>query len=150
MAQFTKDGLEKMKNELQELKDVKRKEVSERLRSAAAQGDLSENFEYSSARDEQEMVERRIGELEILVKEAVVVSETPSGDSVQVGSRVEVDIEGEATEYIIAGAQEADPMQGKISVESPIGRALLGKKLGDRVEVETPAGKMQYTIKRLL
>src|SRR3989344_5505583 len=136
MAQFTKDGLEKMKNELQELKDVKRKEVSERLRSAAAQGDLSENFEYSSARDEQEMVERRIGELEILVKEAVVVSETPSGDSVQVGSRVEVDIEGEATEYIIAGAQEADPIQGKISVESPIGRALLGKKLGDRVEVE--------------
>ncbi len=143
---LTKEGLAKLNTELEYLKKIKRREVAERLRQAASFGDLSENFDYANAREEQEFVERRIRELEDLLMHAeIVVSKDDSG-KVQIGSRVVLHGEGKPLELQIAGAREADPLKGKISLESPFGSALVGKKAGENVEIETPNGKMKYKI----
>ncbi|MBI4123132.1 MAG: transcription elongation factor GreA [Parcubacteria group bacterium] len=147
---LTKEGLEKLRTELDHLKKVKRKELAERLRTAASFGDLSENFDYANAREEQEFVERRIRELEnLLMHSAVVVSKDKSG-KIQIGSEVVLEGQGTPMRFVIAGAREADPLQGKISLDSPFGSALLGKKAGDNVEIETPVGKSKYKISQVL
>ena len=116
----TKEGLEKLKAELEYLKTKKQKEVAERLRKAIAFGDLSENFEYADAKEEQAMLQSKIAELRIDILEAKVVEENGKSDKVQIGSTVEVEGEGKQT-FTVVTANDADPLQGKISVESPMG-----------------------------
>ncbi len=149
---LTKEGLEKLNTELEYLKKIKRREVAERLRTAASFGDLSENFDYANAREEQEFVERRIRELEDLLMHAEIVASKDNSGKVQIGSRVVLQgiglpaQAGKPLELQIAGAREADPLKGKISLESPFGSALVGKKAGESVEIETPNGKVMYKI----
>ena len=147
---LTREGLKKYEEELQYLKSVKRKEISQKIKEAREQGDLSENAEYDAAKDEQRDVETRIEELEKLLKNVEVVDVEPSAKSkkVQFGSRVKVlDIEmNEELEYKIKGSTEADSLSGSISNESPLGIALMGKKKGDVIDVEAPVGVIQYKI----
>lgn len=142
---LTEEGLQKLKHELDNLINVKRPEVAMRIKSARDMGDTSENAEYSAAREEQSFVEGRIAELTEIIKNAVV-SEKPSGDTVGVGSRVVLHIEGDKEEYHIVGAHEADPAQKKISYESALGSSLLGKRIGDEIEVTVPIGNIRYKI----
>lgn len=137
----TQEGKIKLEEELSYLKNVRRKEVTEAIRIALGFGDLSENSEYDEAKTEQAKVESRIAELEEMLKNIVVVSEITT-DAVSVGSKVRVYNEKweEELVYSIVGSTEAAPLQNKISDMSPIGKALLGKKVGDSVNVETPAG----------
>jgi len=141
----TKDGLKNLKEELKELIDVKRLEVANRIKAAREMGDISENAEYDAAREEQSFVEGRIAELEEILKTAKV-SNTVDKTKVYVGSKVSVHVDGDKEEFFIVGAPEADPMKRKISHESPLGAALLGKKVGDEVAVEAPVGKLKYTV----
>ena len=143
---LTKEGLEELKRELQELIDVKRPEVVTKISVARDMGDLSENAAYVSARDQQAFIEGRISELEGIIKKAVVSTGVSSGGIVSVGSKIRVHVDGGEEEYIVVGAPEADPKEGKISHESPLGNALVGKKVGDKVEIEAPMGKLVYTI----
>lgn len=147
----TEEGLQKMKEELEHLKSVKRLEVSERLEAAIAQGDLSENADYDYAKQEQAFLEGRIQDLEDALRRAKVIKEGGSVDNVQVGSTVTISENGDDREetYRIVGVQEANPTEGLISNESPIGRALLGAKVGDTVTVETPAGGLELEIKSI-
>lgn len=146
---ITKEGLEKLKQELHELKTTKRKEISERLRQAIKQGDLSENFDYAQAREEQQFLELRIRELEQLVANATVSSPAQTSDKVQIGSQVTVESASNKLTLTIAGTKESSPAEGKISADSPLGSAILGKKQGESVEVETPQGKTKYKILRI-
>lgn len=148
-VKLTAEGLEKLKNELEDLKVNGRKEIAAKIQEARGFGDLSENSEYDAAKDAQAAMEQRIIELDNLINNAVVVTgdETPA-DVVSITSKVTVfdcDLEDEE-EFIIVGSTESDPLSGKISDESPIGMALLGKKIGDTVDVETPGGTVQYKI----
>lgn len=143
---ITKEGLEKLKKELEYLKTTKQKEISERLRKAIAFGDLSENFDYADAKDEQAMLLAKIAELEGQIREAIVVSETAKSGRVQVGSRVEVESSGGKLTFTIVTVNEANPLEGKISLESPIGACLLGKKVGDKCAATLPAGPTDYKI----
>lgn len=147
----TAEGLEKIKEELEHLKSVKRLEISERLEEAIAQGDISENADYDYAKQEQAFLEGRIQDLEDALRRAKVIKEDGPTDSVQVGSTVTISENGQDGEetYRIVGAQEANPTEGMISNESPIGRALLGAKVGDTVVVETPAGGLEFQIKEI-
>lgn len=143
---LTKEGLEKIKKELDYLKNVKRKEISEKIEKAKELGDLSENAEYHEAKDEQGMTEARIVELESLLKTAVVSENNGRKDEVNIGSEVTVSSKlGEQT-YKIVGYNEADPSKGLISNESPLGQAFIGRKKGDKVSVEVPAGEIEYEI----
>ncbi|HUT21907.1 MAG TPA: transcription elongation factor GreA [Candidatus Bipolaricaulota bacterium] len=143
---LTPDGLEKIKKELDYLKNKKRREISEKIEKAKELGDLSENAEYHEAKDEQGMVEARIKELEGLLKSAVVSEASGSKEEVGVGSEVVVKSKfGEQT-YKIVGYNEANPSAGFISNESPLGSAFLGKRKGQVVEVEVPAGVISYEI----
>jgi transcription elongation factor GreA len=147
MAKFvTKEGLEKMKEELEYLKTTKQKELADRLRKAIAFGDLSENFEYSDAKEAQVMLHARISELGNEIFEAKVVEGGGSLGVVQIGCTVEVDAAGSKMKFSIVTANEADPMAGKISAESPIGECLIGKKVGDTCPAELPAGPVNYKI----
>lgn len=147
---LTKEGLEKLKEELNNLVLNKRKEVATRIKEAKEFGDLSENSEYEEAKNEQAFIEGRIAEIQKILKNSVLISNRgKSGDKVSVGSKVTVEIEGELTEFIIVGSHEANPMEGKISNESPIGQALLNKKIGEEIEVEVPAGKLIYKVKKI-
>ncbi|MDP3900948.1 MAG: transcription elongation factor GreA [bacterium] len=146
MAYITKQGLEKLKQELEELKTTKRRELAERLRKAIAMGDLSENFDYKDAKEQQEFLERRIAELSREVSESQVVEKAGAGSGVRVGSGVTVESEGIKMTFAIVGAAEADSLHGKLSVYSPMGKALVGRKEGDAVEVDTPGGKTSYRI----
>jgi transcription elongation factor GreA len=148
MAKFvTKEGLEKMKQELEYLKNTKQKELAERLRKAIAFGDLSENFEYSDAKEAQAMLQAKIAELEGEIREAKIVEQSTGGsEKVQIGSQVEVDAAGSIMKFSIVTGNEADPMAGKISAESPIGACLMGKKVGDVCPAELPADTMNYKI----
>lgn len=141
---ITAEGLEEIKKELEELKLVKRKEISEKIKVALAFGDISENAEYDEAKNEQANVESRIAKLELIVKNAKIIKEAKQKGVVNVGSRVTIkDLEyDEIMEYIIVGSAEADPFRGKISNVSPLGKALLGKKLGEIIEVASPSGDM--------
>lgn len=138
-------GLEKIKNELTELK-ARRKQVAERIRLAREFGDLSENSEYEDARNEQSFVEGRIEELQEMIANARVVSKNGSNDKAELGSLVTLKLDGDQFQYEIVGATESDPMNGKISVDSPLGYSLLGKVKGENVEITTPNGKTIYTV----
>ena len=146
---LTREGLEQLEQELEELRTVKRTEVKERLKEAIALGDLSENSEYDDAKNEQAFMEGRILELEKMIRNAKIIEEgEQQADVIRVGSLVTVkDIEfDEITEYRLVGTVEADPMNNRISNESPVGRALLGHKAGEVIDVEVPAGVIQLEI----
>ena len=146
---MTYEGLKKLEDELQELKGVRRKEVSQKIKEAREQGDLSENAEYDAAKDEQRDIEARIEELEKILKNAEVVDDDEiDNNKVSVGCIVKVfDLEfDEEIEFKIVGSTEANSLQNKISNESPVGAALIGKESGDVVSVETQAGMMEYKI----
>ena len=146
---LTYDGLKRLEEELQELKIVRRKEVADKIKEARGQGDLSENAEYDAAKDEQAEIEARIAILEKKLRSAEVIDEEDlDQNSINVGSKVTVlDVEfGDQIEYFIVGSTEADPLNGRISNESPLGLALVGGKVGDTVSVEAPDGVIQYTI----
>jgi transcription elongation factor GreA len=146
-VKLTKEGQEALRVELAELKDVKRPKLVERLAYARSQGDLAENSDYQSAREELEFLDGRIDELEEVLKNASVVSTAKSnGNGVNVGTKVTVKVNGKETIFDIVGEWEADPINKKISHDSPLGAALLGKKIGDKAEVEAPAGKVIYEI----
>ena len=149
---LTYAGLKKLEEELHDLKVVKRKEVAEKIKEAREQGDLSENAEYDAAKDEQRDIEARIEEIEKILKNAeVVVEDEVDLDRISVGCKVKVhdyDFE-EDMELKIVGSTEANSLQGKISNESPVGQALMGKKVGDIVDVETPAGNIRYTVLKI-
>ena len=146
---LTYEGLRKYEDELHELKVVKRKEVAQKIKEAREQGDLSENAEYDAAKDEQRDIEARIEELEKILKNAeVVVEEEVDLDKISVGCQikiVELEDNSELT-YKIVGSTEANSLKGKISNESPLGKALLGAKIGDVVTVEAPMGELQYKV----
>ena len=146
---LTYAGLQKLEAELQDLKVVKRKEVAQKIKAAREQGDLSENAEYDAAKDEQRDIEARIEEIEALLKNVeVVVEEEVDLDKISVGCKVKIyDCEfEEELEYYIVGCSEANSLEGKISNESPVGRALIGAKVGDTIKVETQAGDMEYKV----
>lgn len=143
---FSQAGLDKLKQELEYLKSEKRPQVSERIKSAKELGDLSENAEYQDAKEEQSFVEGRILELEHLIKTAVVADTSNNGDQVYIGSQVKIDKEGQSLEFTIVGSTEADPLNGRISLESPFGKALMHKKVGDEAEVDLPTGKVKCKI----
>ncbi|MCI5822154.1 MAG: transcription elongation factor GreA [Lachnospiraceae bacterium] len=146
---LTYEGLKKLEDELDDLKVNKRKEVSQKIKEAREQGDLSENAEYDAAKDEQRDIEARIEELEKILKNAeVVLEEEADKDKVSIGCKVVIyDCEfDEKLEYKIVGSTEANSLTGKISNESPVGKAIIGAKVGDTVTVETPAGELQYKI----
>ena len=142
---LTKDGIEELKNELKDLMENKRKEVAAALKEAKEFGDLSENTDWDDAKARQLFIEGRISEIDNILKHAKVI-EGVSGDTISVGSTVEVEIEDGSHTFKIVGSTEADPDKGKISDESPIGKALLGKKVGEHAEVEIPAGTTTYKI----
>ena len=149
---LTYAGLKKLEDELHDLKVVRRKEVSEKIKEAREQGDLSENAEYDAAKDEQRDIEARIDELEKILKNVEVVDEDEVGtDTINVGCTVEVyDCEfEEEMEFKIVGSTEANSLAGKISNESPVGKALIGKKVGDLVTVETQAGEIEYKVLKI-
>ncbi len=152
----TKEGLKKLKEELEHLKTVRRKEVAQRLKEAISYGDLSENSEYEEAKNEQAFIEGRILELEQKIKSAKIITEkvaTKADKEVNIGSHVSVrNVSGSEEEeetYTIVGATEADPFEFKISNESPIGKALLSRRKGERIEVPTPSGTIEYEITKV-
>lgn len=149
---LTAEGLKKLEDELEYLKTVKRPEVSERIKAAIAFGDISENSEYDDAKNEQAFVEGKILTLEKQLRNARLINPSELNSTVvSVGSTVVLlDVETkEELEYSIVGSAEASPMQGKISNESPVGRALMDKKVGELIEVVVPAGVLQYKIKAI-
>lgn len=146
---MTQAGKDKLVQELEQLKTVKRKEVVERIKIARSFGDLSENSEYDSAKEEQAFVEGRITTLENMIRNAKIIEESElAGDTVTLGRSVTfVELpDGEEETYTIVGSAEADPFEGKISNDSPIARSLMGKKVGDTVSVQTPGGEMTVKI----
>ena len=146
---LTYAGLKKLEDELHDLKVVKRKEVAEKIKEAREQGDLSENAEYDAAKDEQRDIEARIEQIEKILKNAeVVVEDEVDLDKISVGCQVKVLDEEyeEEMEFKIVGSSEANSLKGKISNESPVGRALLGHSVGDEIIVETQAGEMKYKV----
>jgi transcription elongation factor GreA len=148
---LTPEGAEKLKAELEELKGPQREEMARRLRSAIQMGDLSENADYHKAKEDQGFMEGRIQELEYTLKNAIIIDTSAApGDVVQVGSRVTVQ-EGDYPEetYWLVGINEADPRNGKISNESPIGKVLLGGRVGDEVTAETPGGMIKLKILKI-
>ena len=145
---LTPDGLKALEDELQELKVVRRKEIAQKIKEAREQGDLSENAEYDAAKDEQRDMEARIEEIEKILKNAVVIDEKFEKGVISLGCHVLLeDISlGKEVTYHIVGSTEADILQNKISNESPLGRALIGKGAGDVVDVEAPAGVIPYKV----
>ncbi len=148
----SKEGFEKLQAELEHLKAVKRKEVALAIQKARAFGDLSENSEYDEAKNEQAEVEHRIAQLEETLANAIIMSDSElSTDKVGIGNRINVyciDTE-EEEEYKIVATTEADPVEGLISDECPLGKALIGSKRGDTVSVETPSGLLRYTVNKI-
>ena len=146
---LTREGLKRYEDELHELKVVRRKEVAQKIKEAREQGDLSENAEYDAAKDEQRDIEARIEELEKILKNVEVVDdEDVTADRVMIGSRIKIyDVEfDEELSYKIVGSTEANSIKGKISNESPVGKALIGAHVGDTVTVHTPAGVSSYSV----
>lgn len=150
---MTKEGLDKLESELEELKSVKRKDVAEKIKVALSFGDLSENSEYDEAKNEQAIIEARIADIEVMLKNVRVIDESElSSENIHIGSKVEVRVTSPSTgssnvlNYKVVGSNEADPLSGNISDESAVGKALLGHGIGDRIPVEVPAGTMEYEI----
>lgn len=147
---LTREGYQKLQEELEYLRTVKRKEVAERLHEALEGGELIENAEYEAAKNEQAFVEGRIQELEVLLASARIIEEGGDKNTVQLGSRVTIQEEGfEPETYIIVGAAEANPREGRISNESPIGKAILNHRVGDVVTVDAPAGTYKVKILKI-
>ena len=150
---LTQEGLEKLEQELEELKSVKRKEIAEKIKVALSFGDLSENSEYDEAKNEQAIMEARIADIEVTLKNVKVIDESElSNENIHIGSKVEVRVNNPRTgktdvyNYKIVGSNEADPLSGNISDESAVGKALLGHGIGDKIDVEVPAGMMEYEV----
>ena len=143
---LTRERLEELKQELADLKSRRRIEVGERLKRAKELGDLSENSEYFEAREEQAQVETRIGELEDIVKSAEIIEKSHSTSDVTIGATIRVQKGDKEMKFTIVGSNETKPEAGLISNESPLGSAFLGKKVGDKVMVSTPSGKVEYSI----
>jgi transcription elongation factor GreA len=147
---LTKERLEEFKTELEQLKNIRRNEVAQRLKQAKEYGDLSENSEYAEARDEQANVETRIFELEDLLKDAVIIEKNGGGNgTIEVGSVITIKKGDKTSVYTLVGKYEAKPEEGKISDESPLGKAFLKHKVGDKIPVTTPAGVMTYEILKI-
>jgi len=147
---LTAEGATRLKSELEHLKGPARSEMAQRLRSAIHMGDLSENADYHKAKEDQAFLEGRILELEYLLQNAIIVEGNNVGDVVDIGMRVTIQEENEETEtYYLVGAKEADPRNGRISNESPIGRALMGHRVGETVTAETPAGQIRFKIVKI-
>jgi len=146
---LTKEGLEKLQAELEELKE-RRVKISNRIEEAIKMGDLSENAEYSDAKDAQAFTEGRIAELQVIIKNSEIIKkDKKSKGEVVIGCTVEADCDGDPRTFTIVGPEEADPMKGYISHESPIGKALIGSKKGDTIDVETPGGVMKCKILKI-
>ncbi len=150
---LTKKGYKKLKEELEYLKNDKKKEIAQRLKKAAAFGDLSENSAYDEAKEAKSALTARIMELEDILKNAEIVEKDENVDKVQVGSKVKLEViakgEDHNEEYEIVGAEESDPLEGKISYESPLGEKLSGKRVGDIVEISQGEKKFKYKIKEV-
>jgi len=149
MGLISKEKYEELKKELERLENEEMKKISLRLKAAKEQGDLSENAAYAQAREDEGMLLRRISELKKILKTSKVISESDlktKASEVQFGSKVKVKIEGKIKEFKIVGKEESNPKEGLISNESPLGKALLGKKPQEKVEIETPTGKKTYLI----
>lgn len=146
IIKLTKSGAEKLESELRELKEVKRPDVIDRIKKAKDYGDLSENAEYEDARNEQSFIEGRIKEIEYLLKYAKVYENGKGGGEVVLGSKVEIEMDGEKISYEIVSSNEASPLDGRISNVSPIGSVLIGAKKGDSVIAKTPGGEIKIKI----
>lgn len=146
---LTTEGLEKLKTELTYLKTKRRRELADRIESAKALGDLSENAEYHEAKDSLAWVEGRVREIQEMLKNVSVIESGKSEGAVRIGSTVEVDVGGKKKTYKIVGSNEADPAAGLISNESPIGQAFLNHAVGDAVDVESPSGTTVYKILKI-
>jgi len=147
MVRFiTKEGLKKLKDELEDRKTRLRQEIAQAIKEAKEQGDLSENAEYAEAKSQQNENESRIAELEMVIKNSEVVEKDASASGVQLGSVVKVKFNGSEMEFTIVGSNEADPANFKISNESPLGKGFMGRAKGDKVDVNTPKGIITYTI----
>jgi transcription elongation factor GreA len=149
MEYLSEEGLEKLKQQLHELKTSRRKEIADRLEHAKSLGDLSENAEYQEAKEEQSLIESEIAKLEEIIRDAVLIKKDRSRDLVQVGSTVRVKSDRGEDTYTIVGSEEASPAEGKISNESPLGKAFLGHRAGDKVEARTPGGVLVYEIREI-
>ena len=140
------EGLHKLEEELEHLRTARRKEVAERIHAAMEFGDYSENSELEDAKNEQAFVEGRIMTLEQMLKNAVVIDQNGHHDKVELGSHIVVEVDGEREKYVVVGSAEANPGEGKISNESPVGRALLGHRAGDKVKAVVPSGVLELKI----
>lgn len=146
---LTKEKLEELKKEVEYLKKDVRNEIAERLKRAKEFGDLSENAEYSEAKEEQSRIESRIFELEDILRNASIIKKAGGKDIILIGSTIEVNKKGKTLKYTIVGSNEAKPEENLISNESPLGKAFLDKKKGDIVKIETPGGKVEYKIMKI-
>lgn len=146
---ITQEGYNKLKEEHDFLATVRRKEIAERIERAKELGDLSENAEYSEAKDAQALNEGRVIELAAILKNVTIVNKASDSDHVMMGSKVVAEIDGKKREFTIVSFNEADPLNGMISNESPLGVALIGKKKGETVTVETPRGVVKYKISKI-
>lgn len=147
---LTPEGQAKLKAELVELKGAKRDEISKRLRAAIQMGDLSENADYHKAKEDQAFLEGRILEIETILRDAVLITKSNNKEVVSLGSHVTIQEKGSPPEtYHLVGPKEANPREGRISHESPMGRVLIDKKVGDAAEVETPGGKIKIKILKI-
>ena len=150
MKYISSQKLRELKKELEKHKTVLRQQIAERIQEAQTQGDVTENAEYAEAKEAQAFNEGRIMELENLINNAVVVPRKRKKDAVQIGSQIVVkDKKGKKFEFTIIGSEDANPIEGKISNESPLGQAFLGRKQGDEIQVQTPKGKIKYKITRI-
>ncbi len=147
---LTAEGLEKLKKELEVLVNERRKEIIERIQEAVAHGDLTENADYAQAKEEQAFIEGRIQELEETIKNAELIKTGGSRNIVAIGSTVKLQANGQEKVYTIVGSNEANPANGRISNESLVGQKLIGTKPGDKIQVETPAGKIAYEVVEIL
>ncbi|OHA08742.1 MAG: transcription elongation factor GreA [Candidatus Sungbacteria bacterium RIFCSPLOWO2_01_FULL_59_16] len=143
------EGLERLKRELEEFKTARRREIAERLEAAKALGDLSENAEYQEAKEAQSLNEARIQELEEMLRDVVLIKKPSNARTVQIGATIEVESGRGRETFTIVGSEEADPLAGRISNESPMGRAFLGRSVGDTVDIKTPGGNDAYKVRKI-
>ena len=143
---LTKERLAELKKELGDLKTIARREIAERLKQAKELGDLSENSEFTSAKEAQLLTEYRIGQLEDLIREAAIINKPRNSRTIEIGSTIKVQKGNQVFDYTIVGPQDSQPGKGKISNESPLGKAFLGKKSGETVKAQTPVGLTEYKI----
>ncbi len=143
---LSQEALDQLKQEHLKRTKVTRREIAEQISLAKEMGDLSENFEYQDAKEQQGLNESRVGEIEVKIQDAVVVEARRGGDVVELGVTFEVEVDGQVKQFLLCGSTEASPMDGKISNESPIGQAFLGRKVGEIVNVQIPSGQISYKI----